>query len=184
MSPASSPSWASRPPKPTTGGCSPSCTTCDPDGFFLLAAPGPADVRDVAVCFQGFPEPCVLHAEALDLSCGEPEIAGQYAIGAAEPGVAGDQDFASDPPANSPRRAPNTSSNSAARRGTPQRSCRYLDNQRTFAITPDRSPRPGGTPSPPPHMQPRSPRTPRRPWPVSDHQGGHRPPRPTRHGAW
>src|ERR1035441_8235469 len=66
MSPASSPSWASRPPKPTTGGCSPSCTTCDPDGFFLLAAPGPADVRDVAVCFQGFPEPGVLHAEALE----------------------------------------------------------------------------------------------------------------------
>src|SRR2546423_14152950 len=31
MSPASSPSWACQPPKPTTGGCSQSCATCDLD---------------------------------------------------------------------------------------------------------------------------------------------------------
>src|SRR5260370_12316933 len=91
MSPASSPSWACRPPKPTTGGCSPSCTTCDPDGFFLLAAPGAADVRDVAAGFQSFAQAGVLEALAPDLGGGEPEGAAQGAVSAAWPGVWGGQ---------------------------------------------------------------------------------------------
>src|SRR5205814_8399290 len=46
MSPASSPSWVCQPPKPTTGGCSQSCATCDPDGF---AATRPRRVRVLGV---------------------------------------------------------------------------------------------------------------------------------------